>query len=458
MVKEFFYPKTIAVIGATADPKKFGHAVTENLLENKELKAEIYPINPKADEIMGLKSYKNIKEIPKSIDLAIILVPAKVVPMVIDDCIEKQVKRIVIVSAGFGEINEEGKKIEQEIVRKCNEVNIRVIGPNCVGIQNVDIGLNASFILSPLLGNVSMVTQSGSFGAACLYEMWWQGLGFSKFANLGNMADVNLTDLLMFFKEDKPTKVVCVYLENVVNGREFYKALKEVAKKKPVVVLKGGRTAAGMKSASSHTGSMATNYASLKTAVKQAGALMCESLNDYIAAIKAFSLLPLPKGEKIAVLTNSGGSAVLFSDNAEEYGLSLTEFSEEFKKRIDPYVIPLVKKVNPLDMIAGANGETYYQVTKAMLEDPNIDIVVPCCVIPTFLEMKPDEHYRGVIKAWNETGRKKPIIPLFMSGFLLDEVKKVAQEEKAPVFTSPKEAAFATRVLIDRAKIEKKIK
>lgn len=452
MVREFFYPQTIAVIGATADPKKFGHAVTENLLANKDLKADIYPINPKAEEIMGLQCYKNIKDIPTDIDLAIILVPAKVVPMVVDDCIEKKVKRIVIVSAGFGEINEEGKKIEREIVRKCHEAGIRVIGPNCVGIQNVDIGLNASFILTPLHGNVSMVTQSGSFGAACLYEMWWQGLGFSKFANLGNMADINLTDLLLFFKDDEPSKVVCVYLENVINGREFYQAIKSVAETKPVVVMKGGRTAAGMKSASSHTGSMATNYSSLKTAVKQAGALMCENLNEYIAAIKAFSLLPLPKGTKIGVLTNSGGSAVLFSDAAEEYGLSLAEFTEEFKEKIDPFVIPLVKKVNPLDLIAGANGETYYHVTKAMLEDPNIDIVVPCCVIPTFLEMKPDEHYQGVIKAWNETGRKKPIIPLFMSGFLLDDVKKVAQQEKAPIFTSPKEAAYATKVLIDRAK------
>ncbi|MHA1202831.1 MAG: acetate--CoA ligase family protein [Candidatus Heimdallarchaeaceae archaeon] len=452
MVHQFFYPKSIAIIGATSDPKKFGNAVTANLLKNEKLEVEIYPINPKATEIFGLKCYPSVLEVEKKIDLAIILVPSKAVPIVIDQCIEKKVKRVIIVSAGFGEINEEGKRIEKEMRRKSLDAGMRVIGPNCVGIQNIDIGMNASFVQTPIEGNVSMVTQSGSFGAAILYEMWWQGLGFSKFANLGNMIDVNLTDLLEYFILDENTKVVTIYLENVIDGRAFYNKLVELAAKKPTVVLKGGRTAAGMKSASSHTGSIATDYNSLKTAVKQAGATLCESLGDYIAAIKAFSFLPEPLGGKISVLTNSGGSAVLFSDHSEEMGLELVEFTEEFKQKIDPHVIPLVKKVNPLDMIAGANGESYYQVTKAMLEDPNIDIVVPCCVVPTFLEMKPDEHYKGVIKAWNETGRQKPIFPIFMSGSILEAIKGYAEKEKAPIFLSPREAAFAAKVLYERMK------
>ncbi|NPD88994.1 MAG: acetyl-CoA synthetase [Asgard group archaeon] len=452
MVNQFFYPKTIAVIGATADPKKFGNAVTMNLLENKNLQSEIFPINPKSELILGLKSYPSILEIEQKIDLAILLVPAKAVPIVVDQCVEKQVKRIIIISAGFGEINEEGKQLEREMVRKVQEVGSKIIGPNCVGIMNLDIGLNASFVLTPLKGHVSMVTQSGSFGAACLYEMWWQGLGFSKFANLGNMADVNLTNLLEYFKDDKDTEVVCIYLESVIDGRAFYNKMKEVANIKPTVILKGGRTIAGMKSASSHTGSIATDYTSLKAAIKQSGATLCESLMDYITAIKAFSFLPLPKGKRIGILTNSGGSAVLFSDNAEEFGLEIAEFSKDFEEKISPFLIPLVKKVNPLDMIAGADGEAYYNVTKAMLENPEIDIVVPCAVIPTFLEMKPDEHFLGVIKAWNETGRKKPILPIFMSGSLLKHVKGIAEDEKVPIFISPKEAAFAAKVLLDRAK------
>ncbi len=456
MVEQFFYPKSNAVIGATADPRKFGNAVTINLLENKNLESEIFPVNPKADTICGLKSYPTIVDIEKEVDLAILLVPAKAVPIVIDQCIEKKVKRIIVVSAGFAEINEEGRKIEQKMVKKAKDANIRVIGPNCVGLMNLDIGMNASFVLTPLKGTTSIVSQSGSFAAACLYEMWWQGLGFSKFANLGNMADVNLTDLLDYFKNDNSTSVVCVYLENVVDGRAFYIKMKEVAKEKPTVILKGGRTSAGMKSASSHTGSMATDYTSLKAAIKQSGATLCESLNDYITAIKAFSFLPVPEGKRIGVLTNSGGSAVLLSDTAEELGMKLAEFTDDFKQKINPFVIPLVKKVNPLDMIAGANGESFYQVTKAMLEDSNVDIVAPCCVIPTFLEMQPDEHFKGVIRAWNETQRKKPILPVFMSGFLIEEIKKIAKEEKVPIFFSPREAAFAAKVLMERKKLLQK--
>ncbi len=450
MVHLFFNPKTIAIIGATADPRKFGNAVTVNLLENENLQSEIFPINPKSDTILGLRSYPTVLDVEKNIDLAIVLVPSKVVPSVIDQCIEKQVNRIIIISAGFGEINEDGKRIEKEIAKKSKDVGIKIIGPNCVGIQNIEIGMNASFVLTPIKGNVSMVTQSGSFGAACLYEMWWQGLGFSKFANLGNMIDVNLTDLLEYFIEDESTKVACIYLENVVDGRNFYNKLKQLTLKKPTVVLKGGRTAAGMKSASSHTGSIATDYKTLRAAVNQAGATLCENLMDYIAAIKAFSFLPLPSNKKIAFFTNSGGSAVLFSDHLEEFGLELVEFKEEFKEIIDPHLIPLVKKVNPLDMIAGATGEHFYHITKAMLENPEIGIVVPCAVIPTFLEMTQDEHYKAVIKAWNESGRKKPILPIFLSGNLLEPTKKIAEKEKAPLFLSPREAAFAAKVLVDR--------
>ena len=452
MVQHFFYPETIAIVGATADPKKFGNAVTVNLVNNEGLKSELFPINPKSDEILGLQSYSSVIDVPKDIDLAIILVPSKAVPIVVDQCIEKKVKRIVIVSAGFGEIDEEGKKIQEEMAKKTTSAGIRIIGPNCVGIMNVDIGMNASFVITPTQGNVSMATQSGSFGAACLYEMEWQGIGFSKFANLGNMTDINLTDLIQYFKDDKATQVVCIYLENVVDGRKFYETLKEITQVKPTIILKGGRTSAGAKAASSHTGSIATDYSSLKAAIKQAGATLCESMNDYVTAIKAFSYSPLPTGNRVGLFTNSGGSAVLFSDNLEEFGLELAEFSAEFKEKINPFVIPLVKKVNPLDMIAGARGEEFYQVAKTMFEDHNIDIVIPCVVIPTFLEMQPDEHFKGVIRAWNDTGRKKPILPIFMSGKLMESVKKIAAEENAPIFMSPKEAAFAAKVLIDRMK------
>ncbi|MHA1719084.1 MAG: acetate--CoA ligase family protein [Promethearchaeota archaeon] len=450
-MKQFFYPQTIAVIGATDDPKKFGNAVTSNLLSNKNLEAHVFPISRKNPSVSGLKAYTSVKDVPVDLDLAIILVPAPVVPSIVDQCIEKKVKRIIIVTAGFGEINQEGKKIEQQMLEKCKSAGIRIIGPNCVGIQNVDIGMNASFIQSPIPGNISMVSQSGSFGCAVIDGMKWQNCGLSKFANIGNAIDVSFDDIIDYFKDDENSKVIAVYLESVKNGKRFYNGLKEISPKKPVVVLKGGRTSAGMAAAGSHTGSIASNYRVLKTAVEQAGGTMCKTIEEYIIALKTFSYLPLPRGKKIGVLTNSGGTGVLFSDKAEELDLELVKFSDNLKEKLSPHLISLVQKVNPLDMIAGAGEKQYYEITKAMLEeDSGIDIVVACGVYPPFLGMKFENNYRGIINAWNDTGRKKPVIPLLVFGNGYETIIDFAQQEHVPYFSSPSEAAYAIKILIQR--------
>ncbi|TXT61658.1 MAG: Succinyl-CoA ligase [ADP-forming] subunit alpha [Promethearchaeota archaeon] len=446
----FFNPKSVAIIGATSNPKKFGNTVTANILSNNNLKSEIFLISNRSQIIRGLRTYKSISDVKIDVELAILLVPASYVPKIIEECIQKRVKGIIINSAGFGEINEEGKKIEQKIVKRCKEAGIRVIGPNCVGIQNVPNGLNASFIQTPPQGNISMITQSGSFGVACLYEMRQNHLGCAKFTNLGNQIDISFNNILSFYKNDTQTKVICIYSETIANGKSFYNKIREVTPIKPVIVLKGGRTKMGMSAANSHTGSMASNYKIMKAAIHQGGALVCENMYDYITALKAYSFLPLPDGEKIGVLTNSGGSAVLFSDYMEKFGFQLADFSPSLKINLQKHLISLVKLVNPLDMIAGANEEQYYQVTKAMLEDDNIDIVVACTVIPPFLDMKSDEHLNGIIKAWNETQRKKPLIPLFLFGHAFEALKVLSEKEKLPLFMIPREAAHATKYLIER--------
>ncbi|MHA1727561.1 MAG: CoA-binding protein [Promethearchaeota archaeon] len=457
----FFYPKSIAIIGASSDPKKFGNALTINILNSRYIQSEkcvIYLISHGSKEINGITTYNSILDITDiskgsgGIDLAIILVPARFVKSVVEECVKKKVKRIIIVTGGFGEINESGKSIEREIVEQCKTAEIRVIGPNCVGIENVDLGLNASFIQTPPTGNISMIAQSGSFACACFYEMELQNLGISKFANIGNQIDVSFVDILKFLKVDKSTEVICVYLEYILDGREIFKILKKITPIKPVIVLKGGKNPVGMKAAGSHTGSISSDYGVFKTAVNQAGCVVCENMHDYIIALKTLSFLPIPNGEKVGILTNSGGSSVLFSDVAEELGLTLAQFSNEFKEKISPFLIPLVKKVNPLDMIAGAAEEQYYQITKAMLEDPGIDIVVACSVIPPFLNIKPEEHYKGIIRAWNETKRQKPVIPLMVFGHKFEALKKFAQKEKATIFYTPKEAAFSVKILVDRMK------
>lgn len=456
MISKFFNPKSIAIIGATANPKKFGNAVTMNLLENENLEVEIYLVSHGSKEIEGKKTYESILDIPDPIDIAIILVPAKYVDEVVNQCIKKELKGIIIVTAGFGEVDQEGKKRERKIAKKCKDAGIRVMGPNCVGIQNVDIGLNASFIQLPPKGNISMISQSGSFGCATFYEMERQNLGCSKFANIGNRIDVSFDEILQYFNQDKNTEIISIYMEDLSDGRAFIKILKNIVPKKPVVVMKGGKTSAGLKAASSHTGSMATNYEILKSAALQAGAIVCDNFDDFLTALKALSTLPLPEGDNIGISTNSGGTSVLFSDQIDKFDLKFAQFSEDLIKKMKPHLIPLVKMVNPLDMIAGAGKKEYYEITKAMLQDPHIDIVVPCVVIPPFLEMKTDEHYKGMIKAWNDTGRKKPIIPLTLGGERFDNVRDYATKQDAPVFYTPHQAALVCKVLIDRKNVLKK--
>lgn len=457
MVKLFFKPKTIAVIGATANPKKFGNAVTINILRNKNLESELFLITHKSTEIMGLKCYRSVIDVPKDVDLAIILVPAKYVEDVVDKCIEKRVKRIIIVTAGFGEIDEKGKVVEHQIAKKCREAGIRVMGPNCVGIQNLDIALNASFIQTAPQGNISLISQSGSFGCASFYAMEKENLGCSKFANVGNNIDVSFSEILEYFNEDVNTHIICIYMETISDGRTFLNTLKKILPNKPIIILKGGRSPKGMKAASSHTGSMVSNYKMLKTSIKQAGAILCENVADFITALKSFYFLPIPQGGNIGILTNSGGSSVLFSDKAEEFGLNLVEFSEGLKEKMAPHLIPLVKLINPLDMIAVAAGKQYYEITKLMLEDPRIDIVVPCVVIPPFLEMNPSEHYRGIIRAWNETKRIKPIIPLIFFSQSFEALISYAKEENAPIFFTPHEVAFSAKIIIERMKFLSRI-
>lgn len=457
MLDFFFYPKTIAVIGATANPKKFGNAVTLNIISNKNLESELFLVSHKSKEILGFKSYTSILEITKEIDLAIILVPAKIVEDIIEECIEKKVKGIIIVTAGFGEIDDKGKLIEQRIAKKCKAAGIRIMGPNCVGIQNLDIGLNASFIQAAPPGYISMISQSGSFGCASFYAMEMENLGCSKFANIGNNIDVSFSEILEFFNNDKNTRIICLYMETIADGRIFLNTLKKIVSNKPIIILKGGRTTKGMKAASSHTGSIVTNYKILKSSIRQARAILCENTNDFITTLKTLYFLPTPQGEKIGILTNSGGSSVLLCDKIEEFKLSLAEFSEELNHKMAPYLYPLVKLINPLDMIAAAAEKQYYEITKLMLEDPEIDIVIACVVIPPFLEMDSLEHYRGIIHAWNDTKRIKPIIPLLFFSQNFQNVKDYAKKEKCPIFFTPQEAALAAKALIQRSKALSKI-
>ncbi len=448
----FFQPHSIAIIGATDNPKKIGYAITKNILENPKGNYKISLVSYKKGEILGHLAVSSILDLNQTIDLAIVLVPARFVESIISECIKKKVKSIIIVTAGFGEMGISGKNVQNRIAKQVHEANIRLIGPNCVGIQNISFGLNASFIQKPLAGGISMITQSGSIGAACIWEFNAQDMGMAKFTNLGNAADVQFYEILEYYSSDPETQVIAIYLESLQEGRQFYEMLQKVTRKKPVIILKGGTSTKGMQAAQSHTGSLSSNFSVFQAMVHQAGGILCDTLDEFITALKTFSYVPLPQGAKIAVVTGSGGSSVLFSDYAERFGFHFAIFSPELEKELGSHLIELVKMENPLDMIASADENTFYHVTKTLLASPEIDIIVPCSLVPPFLEQEPQSHMRGVLHAWQETGQKKPIIPLMVYGEMFPELQTLRRTHRFPLFFTPKEAATAVKYLLIRFK------
>ncbi|MCG3218224.1 MAG: CoA-binding protein [Candidatus Heimdallarchaeota archaeon] len=457
-LKEIFYPKTIAIIGASDNPQKFGYEVTKNIITNKDDNLTVFPIHPSSEEVLGLKVNKSVLDVADDIDLAIILVGQRYVIPVVKECAQKKVKGLIIVTAGFSEINEEGRKLEEEIKTIANEAGISIIGPNCVGIINMDHSLNASFIETPLKGSIAMIAQSGSFGAACFYTLSDQNIGISKFANLGNMIDINYSDLLPFYRDDENINSIGLYIEAVKKGREFYETLKEITPKKPVVILKGGRTEQGTKSALSHTGSLSSGFNAFKAAATQAGALMANTIGQLTSGLKALSMIPPAKGDRVAVITNAGGVGVILSDELFDYDITLNDFSEEIQVKLKEGLNPLVKPTNPVDTIASAREKEYYHATKTLLEANEVDIVIAECVIPTFLEMKSDEHIKGAINAWNDTGRKKPLLLCWMSGHLVEKPIELCGQENVPIFLEIENVAFACHSLVHRWKVTNKLK
>ncbi len=443
----FFNPSSIAIVGATDDPKKFGHEVTKNIvssLKNSSKHVDIFPINPKKNEVMGLKSYSNLSSIGKPIDLVIVLVPKKVVRAVVEEAIDNRVKGIIIVTAGFGEYSEEGRKEEQYLARLAKENGARIIGPNCVGIINTNVPLNASFIITPPPGKIAIISQSGSMAAAIVYG----GIPLGYFANIGNQADISETEILEYFLSLDEVSVVGMYLETLKDPLGFYRTLRNSSK--PIVVFKTGRTDQGAKSASSHTGSIATSNVAFTAAIKQAHQHLSNDEIEFIGKLKALSKYAPQEELRIAIITNAGGPAVALSDLLAEHNFMLTEISDITKSKIRENFPPLVKPNNPLDIIASARENEYYLAMKAFLEDDNIDAIIPLCVVPTFLEMHPTEHMKGVLRAIQETNTSKIILPLWLSGDLALPGRKLAEENGVPTYGTLRELVAGLNALRKR--------
>ncbi len=445
----FFRPKGIAVIGASNDPMKLGYEVFKNLKKYKE--GKVYPVNVKDEIVQGVKAYRNVKDIPDEVDLAIIVVPKRFVKGTLIDCGEKGVKGAVIITAGFGETGEEGKKEERELVEIAHRYGMRLIGPNCVGVMNTHNDMNATFIMDAKKGSIAFVSQSGALGAGIVYKTVKEGIGFSKFVSVGNMADLDFADFMEYLSTTEEDKAIALYIEGVKDGRRFIEVAKRTTKKKPVIALKAGKSESGARAASSHTGSLAGSWKIYEAAFKQSGVLIAETIDDMLSMARAFTQ-PLPKGKRVAIMTNAGGPGVLTADQIDKRGLKLADLEEKTIEGLRSFLPPMAAVKNPVDMIASARGEDYYKTAKLLLEDKNVDMLIAICVVPTFAGMTPTEHAEGVIRAVKEVNNGKPVLGLFMAGYVSEKAKELLEENGIPSYERPEDVAAGAYALVQQAR------
>jgi len=439
-MNDFFYPRSIAVIGAAREEDKVGHSVLKNLLD-ANFRGELVPVNPNADEILGLKTLHTAKKV----DLAVIVVPAKIVPAVLQESARVGVKAAIIISAGFRESGAQGAKLEAQIREISKKYGIRIIGPNCLGIMSTGANLNASFASEyPVKGGISLISQSG---AICTSFLDWaanESLGFDKLVSVGNKVDVTEAELLGYIARDPSTRVVALYVEGIDNGREFMQVSKEVSRLKPVIALKAGRTDMGAKAASSHTGALAGSDAAYDAAFKQSGILRVNSIDEFFDAAKAFSRCPIPKIPGVAIITNAGGPGVLASDASTECGVPLANFTTETIEALRNALPQESNIYNPIDILGDAKPRRYVATLKIILADQNVGGVI---LLLTPQAMTEPEETADLINRLS-LHTSKPIITSFIGGKELNNAREKLKHGSAANFDSPETAVRAARNLI----------
>lgn len=438
-----FRPKSIAVIGASTKKGAIGREILHNLIEG-EFNGKVFPVNPKATVIHSIKCYSTILDVPDAVDLAIIITPRDHVKQILEQCGEKGVKGVVTITAGFKETGEEGARMELELVQVIKKYGMRMVGPNCFGVLNTapEYSMNATFSKAqPIQGTVGIMSQSGALGEAILDYANSLKLGFSMFASVGNKADVSGNDLLAYWEDDPNTRLVLLYLENFGEPRTFTKIARSITRKKPIVAVKAGRTAAGAAAISSHTGVLAGLDVGAEALFEQCGVLRVGTVDELFDVAIAFTNQPLPEGDRIAVITNAGGPGILATDAVVSVGLKMAKFEKKTEEYLRKNLLPIAAVKNPVDVIAAGGPESYRVALDAVLSDKNVDAVIVIFVPPVVVD------HRAVINAMVEMiekhKNKKPVLGCFMS-----EADGIAGSEqltqrKIPIYTFPESAARA---------------
>ena len=432
----FFYPESVAIFGSFKQGA-IAYEILRNIVEGG-FEGKLIPVNPKGGSVEAAGRRFEIKTtLEEPVDTAIIAIPARIVPALVDK-IGPLIGGAIVISAGFSEVGNE--KLERELVEVARKHRIRIIGPNCAGVFGVHGRFFGSFEVRVKPGGLALISQSGAFGGAALAMGNEENVGFSAFVSYGNAADLNESDFLEYFADDPNTKAIALYIEGVKDGRRFLKALRYASSKKPVVVLKAGKSASGARAAASHTGSLAGSYEIYRAAFKQARAIEVEEMEEVFDAAKAFEMYGRA-GKRVAVITNSGGPGVLATDKIERLGLEIARLDDRTVKALKSFLPPQCSVRNPVDLIADANYDRYKRTIETVCKDENVDSILVICVPPIFIPSV--EIARAIIEA----ECNKPIIVNFMAGELVEEGVELLEEKGIKNFTTPERAARALRWL-----------
>ena len=458
-LKYFLQPRSVAVIGASRKRGGVSGEIFWNIL-SYQFNGPVYPVNARADVVQSVKAYKSVKDIPDDIDLAVITVPAKFVPQVAREAGEKGVKALVVISAGFAETGEEGRRLQEELVQICRHYGMRLIGPNCLGIVNTDpnVRLNAQFTpFVPMHGRIGFLSQSGALGVTIIDQSNKLGLGMSNFISVGNKADISANDLLLYWEEDPMTDIILLYLESFGNPRKFSRIAKRIVKKKPIIAVKSGRSAAGFRATQSHTGALvSTSDVTVNALFHQSGVIRTDTIEEMFEVAALLATQPVPKGERVGIITNAGGAGILAADASEAFGLKVPELSEKTVKRLREFLPPEAGFYNPVDMIASATPENYYKAIKVVAESGEVDSLIVIFIQP--LLISPQDVAKNILKAvkeLREEGNDITVLSVFMASAGISNLLQEG-DIKIPSYPFPETAARALSKAVEYGKYLKR--
>lgn len=445
-LERFFNPKSVAIVGASQNKGKVGYEILTNMV-NAGYKGKIFPVNPKADTIEGLKCYSDLGAIGQIPDLVVIVVPAKTVLAVMQECARIGVKAVIIITAGFKEVGKEGRELEQNVIRVASEHGIRVIGPNCLGVVVPAARLNASFGGGfPAAGNIGYMSQSGALLAAILDMARANGIGFSKLVSIGNKADVDELDVIMALGADQDTKVIAGYLESITDGNLFVRKAEQISHRKPILLMKSGGTSAGAKAASSHTGSLAGSETAYECVFERAGIIRCDSISQQFDFAQAFASQPLPSGMRVAIITNAGGPGIMAADAVERRGLIFAKLSDETIQKLASKLPSAANVYNPVDILGDALADRYEFAISTVIEDPDVDSLL---ILLTPQAMTDATSTAEAIVKIAGQKKNKPIFACFLGAEKVKRGVEILLNGRIPQYHSPEYAVAAIAAMSD---------